>query len=116
MTKTRIETESDVDDCGALAEIFLQLGYVPVFHYEKFRTEWASSDTPGFTRASVRCHVESGRVTDGLIIVGTKISVTIPGSVPVNEDLATPIISNRPSPTRNVRPTALGSPPNRRSQ
>jgi adenylate cyclase, class 2 len=45
--KTRIETESGVDDCEALAEIFLQLGYVPVFHYEKFRTEWASADTPG---------------------------------------------------------------------
>jgi adenylate cyclase, class 2 len=45
--KTRIETESGIDDCDALAEIFLQLGHVPVFHYEKFRTEWASTDTPG---------------------------------------------------------------------
>src|SRR5665213_1392824 len=45
--KTRIETESGIDDCDALAEIFLQLGYVPVFHYEKFRTEWASTDIPG---------------------------------------------------------------------
>jgi adenylate cyclase, class 2 len=38
--KTRIETESVVEDCDALAEIFLQLGYGPVFRYEKFRTEW----------------------------------------------------------------------------
>ena len=38
--KTRIETESEVEDCAALAEIFTQLGYGPVFHYEKFRTEW----------------------------------------------------------------------------
>jgi adenylate cyclase class 2 len=38
--KTRIETESVVEDCDALAEIFTQLGYGPVFHYEKFRTEW----------------------------------------------------------------------------
>lgn len=38
--KTRIETESGVEDCEALAEIFTQLGYAPVFHYEKFRTEW----------------------------------------------------------------------------
>jgi len=45
--KTRIETESGIDDCDALAEIFLQLGYGPVFHYDKFRTEWASIDTPG---------------------------------------------------------------------
>ncbi len=45
--KTRIETESGVDDCEALAEIFHQLGYEPVFHYEKFRTEWASGETGG---------------------------------------------------------------------
>lgn len=38
--KTRIETESLIEDCAALAEIFTQLGYGPVFHYEKFRTEW----------------------------------------------------------------------------
>jgi adenylate cyclase class 2 len=38
--KTRIETESQVEDPAALAEIFVQLGYHPVFRYEKFRTEW----------------------------------------------------------------------------
>ena len=38
--KTRIETESAVDDCEALAEIFAQLGYTKVFRYEKYRTEW----------------------------------------------------------------------------
>ncbi len=38
--KTRIETESTVEDGEALAEIFTQLGYGPVFRYEKFRTEW----------------------------------------------------------------------------
>jgi adenylate cyclase class 2 len=38
--KTRIETESGVEDCVALAEVFAQLGYVPVFRYEKYRTEW----------------------------------------------------------------------------
>ena len=45
--KTRIETESGVDDCSALAEIFMQLGYSPVFDYEKFRTEWAFGETGG---------------------------------------------------------------------
>jgi adenylate cyclase class 2 len=40
--KTRIETESIVEDCAALTEIFSQLGYEPVFRYEKFRTEWES--------------------------------------------------------------------------
>lgn len=38
--KTRIETETTVQDGEALAEVFGQLGYSPVFRYEKFRTEW----------------------------------------------------------------------------
>lgn len=38
--KTRIETETVVEDGAAIAEIFTQLGYAPVFRYEKFRTEW----------------------------------------------------------------------------
>ena len=38
--KTRIETETTVDDGDALAEVFAQLGYRPAFRYEKFRTEW----------------------------------------------------------------------------
>jgi len=45
--KMRIETESGIEDCDALAEIFAQLGYAPVFHYEKFRTEWDSQETDG---------------------------------------------------------------------
>lgn len=39
--KTRIETETLIGDCDAMAEVFRQLGYVPAFTYEKFRTEWA---------------------------------------------------------------------------
>jgi adenylate cyclase class 2 len=42
--KTRVETESVVEDVSALAEIFGQLGYQPVFKYEKFRTEFASDE------------------------------------------------------------------------
>ncbi len=38
--KTRIETETEIEDHDALAEIFCQLGYCPAFRYEKFRTEW----------------------------------------------------------------------------
>lgn len=38
--KTRIETETEVEDGAAIAEVFIQLGYRPVFRYEKFRTEW----------------------------------------------------------------------------
>ncbi len=38
--KTRIETETAVEDGTALASIFKQLGLTPVFVYEKFRTEW----------------------------------------------------------------------------
>jgi adenylate cyclase class 2 len=39
--KVRIETETTVTDGPALGEIFQQLGYSPVFVYEKFRTEWS---------------------------------------------------------------------------
>lgn len=42
--KIRIETETTIADGSALSEIFQQLGYTPVFTYEKFRTEW-SHDT-----------------------------------------------------------------------
>ncbi len=45
--KTRIETETEVEDCSALVEIFAQLGCFPVFSYEKFRTEWVSTMTDG---------------------------------------------------------------------
>jgi adenylate cyclase class 2 len=41
--KTRIETESVVEDCAAMAEVFAQLGYLPVFRYEKYRTELAAN-------------------------------------------------------------------------
>jgi len=47
--KIRIETETPVEDGPALGAIFEQLGYSPVFRYEKFRTEWsqiASSFSP----------------------------------------------------------------------
>lgn len=39
--KVRIETETHVDDGEAAGQIFIQLGYAPVFRYEKFRTEWS---------------------------------------------------------------------------
>ena len=49
--KTRIETETHVDDGPALESIFLHLGYTPAFRYEKYRTEWShaalGSPTPG---------------------------------------------------------------------
>ena len=51
--KVRIETETLLTDGPALAAIFLQMGYQPVFRYEKFRTEWSRStptiDGPLFT-------------------------------------------------------------------
>jgi adenylate cyclase class 2 len=38
--KHRVETETEVADGKALAEVFLSLGLVPAFRYEKWRTEW----------------------------------------------------------------------------
>jgi adenylate cyclase, class 2 len=43
--KIRIETETTVSDPHALAEIFAQLGYLPVFIYEKYRTEFSIFDS-----------------------------------------------------------------------
>ncbi|WP_260705641.1 class IV adenylate cyclase [Edaphobacter flagellatus] len=42
--KVRIETETAVADGPALGQIFIQLGYQPVFTYEKYRTEWSTFD------------------------------------------------------------------------
>ena len=42
--KHRIETETAVADGEALAEVFLSLGLVPAFRYEKWRTEWADGE------------------------------------------------------------------------
>src|SRR5947209_12567069 len=44
--KTRIETETHLDDGPALAEIFHQLGYDPAFRYDKYRSEWQSESEP----------------------------------------------------------------------
>jgi adenylate cyclase class 2 len=39
--KHRIETETEVSDGHALAQVFLSLGLVAAFRYEKWRTEWS---------------------------------------------------------------------------
>jgi adenylate cyclase class 2 len=38
--KHRIETETEVGDGAVLAQVFLSIGLVAAFHYEKWRTEW----------------------------------------------------------------------------
>ncbi len=38
--KHRVETETEVSDGEALAQVFLSLGLVPAFRYEKWRAEW----------------------------------------------------------------------------
>ena len=45
--KVRIETESEVADGPALAEIFTRLGYGPAFRYEKYRSEYSDPSAPG---------------------------------------------------------------------
>ena len=44
--KIRIETETIVAEREALAEIFRQMGYIPVFTYEKYRSEWSHAIGP----------------------------------------------------------------------
>jgi adenylate cyclase class 2 len=63
--KVRIETETLLTDGPALAAIFLQLGYEPVFRYEKYRTEWSHTtptiDGPLFTDPSLSAKLSIGR-------------------------------------------------------
>jgi adenylate cyclase class 2 len=47
MYKIRIETETEVGDGSALAEIFTRIGFSPAFRYEKFRSEYSHPDAPG---------------------------------------------------------------------
>ena len=42
--KHRVETETEVADGSALAEVFLSLGLVAAFRYEKWRTEWQDGE------------------------------------------------------------------------
>ena len=39
--KHRAETETEISDGDALAEVFLSLGLVAAFRYEKWRSEWS---------------------------------------------------------------------------
>jgi adenylate cyclase class 2 len=41
--KHRVETETELSDGAALAEVFGSVGLVPVFRYEKWRAEWADN-------------------------------------------------------------------------
>lgn len=42
--KHRVETETEVADGRALAEVFVALGLVAAFRYEKWRTEWTDGE------------------------------------------------------------------------
>jgi adenylate cyclase class 2 len=42
--KHRIETETEVSDGDALAEVFVSLGLVAAFRYEKWRAEWQDGE------------------------------------------------------------------------
>jgi adenylate cyclase class 2 len=68
--KIRIETETRVDDGPALAAIFEQLGYAPVFRYEKFRTEWSHATSiiegPLFTGPG---HLTAANTTRGHLVL-----------------------------------------------
>ncbi|MFL6436882.1 MAG: class IV adenylate cyclase [Terriglobales bacterium] len=42
--KSRMETETQVQDGEALAHVFMALGLSPSFRYEKFRAEWSDGE------------------------------------------------------------------------
>ena len=42
--KHRVETETEVGDGGMLAQVFLSIGLVAAFRYEKWRSEWTDGE------------------------------------------------------------------------
>lgn len=42
--KHRVETETEVADGNALAEVFRSVGLTPAFRYEKWRSEWSDGE------------------------------------------------------------------------
>jgi adenylate cyclase, class 2 len=42
--KHRVETETEVDDGEVLAQVFLSIGLVAAFRYEKWRSEWTDDE------------------------------------------------------------------------
>ena len=42
--KHRVETETEIADGEALAQVFLSIGLVAAFRYEKWRTEWSDGE------------------------------------------------------------------------
>ncbi len=42
--KHRVETETEIADGDALAEVFRSIGLVPAFRYEKWRSEWSDGE------------------------------------------------------------------------
>ncbi len=42
--KHRIETETEIADGAALAEVFRSIGLAPAFRYEKWRSEWSDGE------------------------------------------------------------------------
>ena len=53
--KHRVETETQIAHGAALAELYLSLGLVAAFRYEKWRTEWAD---PGEHGAEGHCVID----------------------------------------------------------
>jgi adenylate cyclase class 2 len=41
--KHRVETETELSNGDALAEVFTSIGFIPVFRYEKWRAEWSDN-------------------------------------------------------------------------
>ena len=75
--KHRIETETEVADGNALAEVFRSLGLAAAFRYEKWRTEWADGEghcVIDETPIGVFAELEGG--SDWIDRVAEKLGVT----------------------------------------
>ena len=77
--KSREETEVLISDCAAFDRILRQLGYQPLFRYEKYRTEFTLPHTPGvitLDETPIGCFIELEGAADWIDATASRMGFT----------------------------------------
>jgi adenylate cyclase, class 2 len=73
--KSRLELESEIDDPKALQAIFLKLGLVPVFRYQKYRTQFALPHKDNKVGALVEVALDETPIGDFIELEGSRRAI-----------------------------------------
>lgn len=73
--KSRVELESAVENPEALRGIFVALGLVPVFRYQKFRTDYALRGTRGLVNPILKLSLDETPIGDFVELEGTRRAI-----------------------------------------